>query len=195
MKKHKQSRRIGVLAIGFISFILIFLSVGVPVSYAAEVTVFMGVDNISSGIIAGDATLAGREGRHKVYEIQHQIEIPRDSSGLPSGQRIHHPFMVTTNYNVGTPEFYQACTTGSPSTVTLDYYRANDSGMDEIYFTVELEDALIVDMQHKKPDILNPENSDYGDMISLSFVYSKITWKYYGETYREYSDNWTSPKI
>lgn len=176
-----------------ISFVLILSSFGVIESHAAMQS-YMSVNNADVGNILGEVTESGdKTDRHSVYEIHHQIEIPTDvNTGLPTGSRKHHPFIVTTKINRGLPFFYQALTNGSPSTVEIDYYRITDTGAEEKYFTVRLEDVIILNIQHDKLNVLNPENEPYPDMVSLSFSYSKITW-----IYHEYniviSDDWKSP--
>src|SRR6056297_606972 len=177
-KRNKQSRRLRILSVVIISFVLIFTNLGVIEGHAA-MSSYMEVNNVdvAEGNIEGDVTQLGRENMHSVYAIEHHIEIPRDPhTGLPTGQRIHHPFIVTTNVNQGLPFFYQILTTGSQSTISIDYYRIADNGVEELYFTILLEDAIMVNIQHNKLNILNPDNKPFPDMVSVSFTYSKITW-------------------
>ena len=174
-KKNKQNRRVRTLVIGVISFGLIFISLGLPASYAAT-KAYMEVDNSALGLVTGDVTETGRVDLHSVYEIQHEIDIPVDSNtGMATGTVLHRLFSVTTNVNQGLPLFYQILIAGNSSDITIDYYRESE---DEPYYSVKLEDAQIVSIHHNKPNVLNPDNSDYGDMVSLSFNYSKITWTY-----------------
>ena len=73
--------------------------------------------------------------------------------------------------------------------MTLDYYRIKADGMEEKYFTVKLEDAIIVCMEHNTPLTFLPENKPYQDMESVSFTYSKITWTY-NDGNVEFVDDW-----
>jgi len=114
-----------------------------------------------------------------VIEIHHPIDIPVDqNTGMVTGTRLHRPFIVTTHINAETPIYYQMLTTGQRSNFIINYYRINEIGVEEHYFSIELENATMVGIQHVKPNVLDPENSVYGDMVSLSFVYDSITWTY-----------------
>ena len=118
------------------------------------------------------------------------VEIPKDThTGLPTGQRIHHPLKITKAVDVASPKLYSACCKGEQCEVTLDYYRIKADGMDEKYFTVKLEDAIIVCMEHNTPLTFLPENKPYQDMESVSFTYSKITWTY-NDGNVEFVDDW-----
>lgn len=189
-----QSKGIRFFTAGVMIFMFIFFSSGLT-SHAA-MQAYMRVESTSTGAITGDVTQSGRENTHSVYDVQHQIEIPLDSStGLPSGQRLHRPFLVTTNVNQGLPLFYQLLITGDNTTdITIDYYRINYEGREERYYSVFLEDAIITGIQHHKHNVLNPDNRSYPDMVTLSFVYGRITWSHVIDA-TEYSDSWTSPRL
>ncbi len=125
-----------------------------------------------------------------VYAIEHSVEIPKDThTGLPTGQRIHHPLKITKAVDKASPLLYKACCTGEQCKVTLDLYRIKADGMEEKYFTVKLEDAIIVSMERNTPLTFLPENKPYQDMESVSFTYSRITWTY-NDGNVEFVDDW-----
>ena len=48
------------------------------------------------GTIKGSVTQKGREGKIAVIAVTHEIISPRDAaSGLPTGKRMHKPFVIT----------------------------------------------------------------------------------------------------
>lgn len=138
---------------------------------------YMQISGNSQGVLEGDVTESGKEDLHAIFAIDHEIEIPRDSmTGLPTGQRIHKPLSVTTHLSPSVPKIYQMCTFGEQGSVEIHYWRTDDRGQDEHYFTIKLDDAIIMNMSHYKPMTILPENETYGDMITLSFSYSAISW-------------------
>ncbi|MCF8104191.1 MAG: Hcp family type VI secretion system effector [Desulfohalobiaceae bacterium] len=158
-------------------------------------TSYMTLEGTNQGKIDGDCAQGGREDMILIYNIEHNIEIPRDThTGLPTGQRIHHPFTVIKHVDKSSPKLYQACTSGEQfKTVEVQYYRINDKGQEEHYFTVKMETAILVKMKAYKPLTFLEENKPYKDMEELQFTYSKIIWTYEPDGI-ESEDDWKAPK-
>jgi type VI secretion system secreted protein Hcp len=157
-------------------------------------TAYMTVEGNNQGNIEGDCTQSGREKTHLVYDVKHTIEIPRDNlTGLPTGQRLHKPYTVTTHFSKGVPQLYQMCCTGEQGTVEVKYFQIDDKGQEQHYFTIKLESAIIVNISHDKPMVFVPENKPYKDMVSVEFSYSKITWTQEVDGVTA-DDDWTAPK-
>ncbi len=81
--------------------------------------------------------------------MDHKIHIPRDpQSGLPSGKRIHGPLAIDKEVDKASPMLQQALCSGEHlSEVTIKHYRIDDTGVEEHYFTITLENAIIVEME------------------------------------------------
>lgn len=154
-------------------------------------TAYMKVEGKTQGEIKGDCPQGGdKKDTVLVYAVEHNVEIPKDThTGLPTGQRIHHPLSITKAMDCASPKFYRACCTGEQCTVTLDFYRIKADGTEEKYFTTKLEDAIVVNMKHETPLTFLPENKPYKDMETVQFTYSKITWTY-NDGNIEYVDDW-----
>ncbi len=116
-------------------------------------TGYLKVVGKNQGEINGDCKQSGRENLIVVYGVEHNIEIPRDPhTGLPTGQRIHKPLIITKHVDQASPKLNQACTSGEQlSEVTLQFYRINEKGQEEHYYTIKLENAIIVNMKCYKP--------------------------------------------
>ena len=95
------------------------------------------VTGTTQGAIQGSCDMTGREDTVLVYGINHDVHIPRDpQSGLASGKRIHGSLNILKEMDKSTPKLYQALVTGEIlSEVVLKWYRINDSGQEENYFT------------------------------------------------------------
>jgi len=158
-------------------------------------TSYLSLTGNNQGDIQGDCRQAGREDTILVYDVQHTIEIPRDThTGLPTGQRIHHPLTITKHFDNASPKLKQACTSGEKfSMVQLDFYRINEAGKEELYYQIKLENAIIVSIRDYKPMTFIPENKPYHDMEEVSFTYSKIIWAHVTAAV-EAEDDWQTPK-
>ena len=162
---------------------------GAPVSGEGAIA-YMSAEGNSQGHIEGDVREPGKENMHAIFKIDHHIEIPKDThTGLPTGQRIHHPFTVTTQMSSNAPKLYKMCSTGEQGEVIINYWRTDESGREEHYFTIKLENAIAVNVNHYKPTVFLPENEPYGDMIEIAFTYSRITWIDEIDGV-EYTDDW-----
>ena len=157
-------------------------------------TAYLKVVGASQSEIKGDCKQAGRTDLILVYAVDHTVEIPTDThTGLATGQRIHKPLVITKHKDVATPLLFQACCTGEQITeFQLDFYKINDQGQEENYFTIKLENAVIIKMQEYTPMTFLPENKPYHDMEKVSFSYEKIIWTHNsGGT--EAIDDWKNP--
>ncbi|RWX51568.1 type VI secretion system secreted protein Hcp [Candidatus Electrothrix marina] len=157
-------------------------------------TMYLTLTGASTGPIKGDCAQAGREDMILVYDFDHTVEVPVDNhTGLATGQRIHKPLKITKHKDQSTPLLYQACCTGEQITdFELHFYRINDKGKEEQYFTIKLTNAVIVTMQEHTPMTFLPENKPYHDMEVVWFSYEKIVWTYNPDGI-ESEDDWKSP--
>ena len=157
-------------------------------------TSYMSLTGNNQGDIQGDCTQKGREQTILVYDIKHEIEIPRDThTGLPTGQRIHHPLIITKRIDNSSPKLMQACTTGEQfSKVQVDFYQINPNGAEELYYQITLSNAIIVKMKNNKPMTFLPENKPYHDMEEVWFTYEKIVWSHKTANV-ESDDDWKNP--
>jgi len=113
----------------------------------------------------------------RIIEIDHQVKIPIDkNTGLSTGSREYTPFTVTTEIGVETPSYYEMLNTGEKTDYSINYYRVNNEGLEELYFSIQLKNAMIVEIQQNKLNVLLEDNQDYSDMIMISLSYSDITW-------------------
>ncbi len=158
-------------------------------------TSYLKLKGANQGDIKGDCTQKGHENMILVYSIDHQVEIPRDThSGLPTGQRIHHPLTILKHKDQASPLLFQACCTGEQITeFELDFYRISPKGQEEHYYTIKLEKAIIVSLASHTPTTFLEENKPYHDMEEVSFSYEKMVQTYEPDGI-EAEDDWKTPK-
>lgn len=130
------------------------------------------------GTIEGSCDQTGREGTILCQAFDHTIAIPRDpQTGQPSGLRVHNPMEVIKFFDKATPKLYQALCSGERfSDVTLKWYRIDKAGIEEHYYTIVLEDAIVVTMNAWVPNCLDPQFESYGHMEKTAWTYRKIRW-------------------
>jgi type VI secretion system secreted protein Hcp len=155
---------------------------------------YLTLEGKNQGKIEGDCVQKGREKTILVYKVEHIVEIPRDNlTGLPTGNRIHRPLTVTKHTDPASPLLYQACATGEQmKSWKLDYYHINDKGQEELYYEVQLTNAVIVNIHHYKPMVMDETLKPYYDMEDVSFTYEAITWSHKVAN-KEAQDNWKEP--
>jgi len=61
---------------------------------------------------------------------------------------------------------------------TVRWYRTSVEGKQEHFFTTELVDGIIVDINSVLPHAQNKVNENYTQLIEVSMTYRKITWEH-----------------
>lgn len=142
----------------------------------------------------GNIYQEGHEDEALVQAFSHEIIIPRDpQSGQPTGQRVHKPLMITKVYDKSSPLIFNALTSGERlSECTIKWYRTSSAGVQEHYFTVKLEDAVIVDVKAYMPNCQDPNMSHFTHLEDVYMTYRKIIWTH-EVAGTSGSDDWRAP--
>ena len=180
-----------------ISFALLAAAVSILLSVTAwaAIPANMWVIGQNQGPIEGSTTQQGREGSIIVNALTHSIDVPTDpQTGKPSGNRMHSPFKIHKAFDKSSPKLYLALTTAERlSGVKIKFYQYAPTGLQVHYFTIELQDAVIVAISPFLPETLVPENEGYSHMETVSFTYTKIKWIHEIEG-TESEDEWSAPR-
>ena len=126
----------------------------------------------------GNSWQEGHTDQSIVKGYSHNITIPRDPlSGQPSGQRVHSPLVITKLLDKASPLLASALVDGETlSSVIIDKYRTNADGKLELFYKVELEEALVLDITPDAPHTFGEMEKDVAPLEHVSFSYRKITW-------------------
>lgn len=144
--------------------------------------IHMTVEGTAQGNIEGSITAKGLEGTIPVVTFEHSVHIPTDpQSGLPTGKRVHHPLIVTKYIDKSSPKLFQALVTGETCSVILRYYETGSTGAAEHYFTIELQNAKLLEIRAFAPNY-----------EQVSFTYQKIIWTWEKDGIST-EDDWGSP--
>ena len=151
--------------------------------------IFISIQGSTQGLITegtftpesvGNSYQKGHENEALIKGFSHNINIPRDpQSGQPSGQRVHQPLIVSKIFDKCSPLLYNALTKGETLTkVELKWYRTSYAGKPEHYFSVILEDAVIVDINAVMENEEDKAKTQVAPLEKVSFAYRKITWRH-----------------
>ena len=135
------------------------------------------------GQIKGSVTQKGREDSIAVIAVSHSIVSPRDpQSGLPTGQRMHKPFVFTKELDKSTPILYQVLTTNENLVeATFKFWTpqikaASGVGSEVQHFTIKLTNANIASIDFRMANIRHPELVKFAEYEEVALTYQKIEW-------------------
>lgn len=164
---------------------------------------YLTIEGNAQGLISEDAFTAdsvgniyveGHENEILVQAVKHVVTVPTDpQSGQPTGQRAHKPLTVTTALNKSSPLLYNALSNGEMlPNVELKWYRTSVDGTQQHFFTTQLTDATIVNIDLRMPHAQDPDQTAYTQLMDIAFAYRKIDWKH-EVSGTEGSDDWRAP--
>ena len=148
----------------------------------------------TQGDIQGSVTQKGREGKIMVIAVSHEIMSPRDpASGLPTGKRMHKPFVITKELDKSSPLLYSVLVNNENVTEwELQFWQPSPTGAEVQHYTVKLTNANIASIHFRMLNNKNPELMKYAEYEELAFTYQKIIWTWtQGGITAE--DDWESP--
>jgi type VI secretion system secreted protein Hcp len=155
---------------------------------------YLTLKGAKQGDIKGSVTQKGRADSIMVIAVQHEVTSPRDAaSGLPTGKRQHHPFVITKELDKATPLLFNALVNNEALTEwKLQHWQPSPSGVEKQHYTVELTNANIAYIRSIMPNNKHPELMRFSEYEEVAFTYQKITWTWMdGGITAE--DDWESP--
>ncbi|MEO5619078.1 MAG: type VI secretion system tube protein TssD [Candidatus Eisenbacteria bacterium] len=151
------------------------------------------------GEIKGGVTQKGREGRIAVIAVSHEIVSPRDAaSGLPTGKRMHKPFVITKELDKSTPILYNVLVNNENVTEwELQFWApqlkaTTGSGVEVQHYSVKLANANVASIAFRMPNNKHPDLMKYAEYEEIAFTYQKIIWTW-NDGGITAEDDWESP--
>jgi type VI secretion system secreted protein Hcp len=136
-----------------------------------------------SGQIKGSIIQKGREDSIGVIAVSHSIVSPRDPvSGLPTGQRMHKPFVITKELDKSSPILYNVlCTNENLKEVTIKFWTpqikaTTGVGQEVQHFTIKLINANIASMDFRMANMKHPELQKFAEYEEVAMTYEEINW-------------------
>ena len=163
---------------------------------------FMTIEGKNQKLITKEAYTAesvgnwqeGHEDEFLVQAFDHTVTVPTDpQSGQVSGQRVHKPLTITKVFDRSSPLLYNAVASGEKLKCQIKWYRTSPMGVQEHYFTIELEDAVITNIRAHMPNCQDPAMASFTHLEDVSFAYGRITWTH-EVCGVSGADDWKKPK-
>ncbi|UWF50006.1 Hcp family type VI secretion system effector [Pseudomonas sp. N3-W] len=124
----------------------------------------------------GNTYQSGREDQIMIQAFSHGIFVPK---GPGAGRRMHKPLIITKAIDKATPLINIALCSGELlSLCRIECYRTSAQGMQEHFYTMELEGAVIVGAEIVMPHCQDPATSHLTQLEKVHFSYQRITWKH-----------------
>ena len=155
---------------------------------------YLIIEGEKTGAVAGSVTQKGREGKIMVIAVSHEIMSPRDpASGLPTGKRMHKPFVITKELDKSSPLLYSVLVNNENVTEwELQFWQPSATGAEVQHYTVKLTNANIASIHFRMLNNKNPELMKYAEYEEIAFTYQKIIWTWtQGGITAE--DDWEAP--
>jgi type VI secretion system secreted protein Hcp len=139
---------------------------------AADVS--MLVTGEKQGKLKGGTLKKKREDEFDLWAVYHSVESPRDqSTGRSTGRRVHSAVVVAGETTGGVAQLYTAIFTNENlKSVKIDFWRSNSKGEQAIFYTIEMKDAVLSELENVQDETGRP-------CFRAHFTYSQITltWK------------------
>lgn len=141
--------------------------------------------------VKGDCNVQGREGSIEAFGFEYGVEMPVDKfNGTTNGTRQHKTAKLTKAFCPVSPVLFQAACDGKTlKSITVKWYRINENGSEEEYFTHTLEDVKVVSYNQRLPHTKNELNNNHVHEDITEFRFGKITMKHHDGNI-EASDTW-----
>jgi type VI secretion system secreted protein Hcp len=153
------------------------------------------------GEIKGSVTQKGRENKIMIIATGHEIVSPRDAaSGLPTGKRMHKPFVITKEIDKSSPLLYNALVNNENiSEWELQYWtpqvKAQQGvGTEVQHYTVRLVNANIASINFRMANNKHPDLMKFAEYEEVAFTYQKIIWTW-NEGGITAEDDWETPVV
>ncbi len=143
----------------------------------------------------GNIYQEGHENEILIEAFEHEILLPRDpQSGQPTGQRVHQPLKITKVIDKSSPLLFRALTSGERlPKVEMKFYRTSAQGTMEHYYTMTLEDAIIINIKDYMFNCQDPAMAHFTHLEDVHFTYRKLTRTHEVASTSE-SDDWRRPQ-
>ncbi|MHC8355990.1 Hcp family type VI secretion system effector [Pseudomonas sp. LB3P81] len=124
----------------------------------------------------GNVYQLGREDQIMIQALSHGIFVPKGSG---SGRRMHKPLIITKTIDKASPLINNALCSGELLTqCRVEWYRTSAQGIQEHFYTMELEDAVIVGSEVLMPHCQDPDTAHVTQLERVHFNYRRINWRH-----------------
>ena len=155
---------------------------------------YLNLKGQKSGEIKGSVTQKGREDKITVIAVSHDIISPRDAaSGLPTGKRMHKPFVITKELDKSSPLLYNILVNNENiPDWELQFWTPSATGAEKQHYTIKLTNANIASIDFRMANNKHPDLMKFNEYEEVAFTYQKIEWTWIDGGITA-MDDWESP--
>jgi type VI secretion system secreted protein Hcp len=168
----------GVAAAGLVAGALLEARPAAAAALGTTGRFFVSIEGSRQGKFKGEATEARRTDWIVGLGFHYEVTSPRDvATGMATGQRQHHPIVVTKEWGAASPQLFQALVTNEVlKSVLFEFVGVDRSGMEVVYHTIRLTDASITNIeQYIHFNAAGHQNADDQRALEdVAFVFRRI---------------------
>ena len=126
--------------------------------------------------VRAKVNIRGREGTAEALAFDYYVSIPADANtGQLTSVRKHGVAQITKTYDRASPILFDVCCRGATlQKVCIDWYRINDRGEEENYFSHVLSGVKVVKFHQHMAHVKQAENDEVDHQETVSFRFRKI---------------------
>lgn len=95
------------------------------------------------------------------------------------GTRSHRPLVIEKEIDRSSALLYRAVATGTTlQSAEIQFYRANDAGSEEAYFSIFMKNVKVVGISPRVPNVKEATSQQRNHFEVLELRYEEITWSY-----------------
>ena len=145
--------------------------------------------------IKSDVQIKDRQGTAEGHAFDYSVSIPSDkNTGQLTAIRQHHNVILIKSFDSASPILFDACCRGKTlQGGKFDWYRINDKGEEEIYFTHTLSNVKVVAVKQFMLHVKDPQNDAYNHQEEISLRFQKIELNHPDGNIKA-SDDWTESR-
>ncbi len=162
---------------------------------------YLNLKGQKQGDMKGSVTQKGREGKIAIIAVSHEIISPRDpASGLPTGKRMHKPFVITKELDKSSPLLYNALVNNENipdwqlQFWTPQIKATTGTGSEVQHYTVKLTNANVASIAFRMANNKHPDLMKFAEYEEIAFTYQKIEWTWNDGGIMS-ADDWESPMV
>lgn len=157
-------------------------------------TIALALSSTVQGDIQGDnpLTTIERENTIEVLSFTNPLRTSFErGTGRATGKRYYEPIRFTKRIDRSSPKLRQALTRNEVVNGIFKWYRPDNLGNAEKFFTIEFKNGRIVSAEAQLPNVLDAAGANMPPLEEIQLVFDTIIWTFTdGDIASE--DRWTS---
>ena len=137
---------------------------------------YVTIEGVKQGKFKSDNHSQAHPGTIAGLEFVNDVKCPRDaSSGLPTGRRVYVPVVITKRWDAASPQLFDALVSNEMlKSVLLEFVRTRADGQEETYYTITLQNAVVVGIKQYAGEGKSGDASAPRELEEVSISFQRI---------------------